>query len=1142
MLRSLFVLVWVVPCLYAHEAPTVARGPSREPDPYRYEPKILKSLPKNLLEDAPAIVLYAATTYRIDADGTIETTTHEVTRLNSRTAVEKLGEFRGMRFTPGYEKLTLHVARISKANGKVEEVDSRHVHIRDVGTDYQSYDQDKQWIVSFPGLEVGDVIEVKWSTRGKNPEHEGQFFSRYRFGDPTYPLIRDEVRVLLPKSMVLHVGPWKGFVDAKIQASKRELDGQIYHRWWVKDCPPPPADDNRPSREELRPGLAFSTFKDWDAVGKWKDKLRSPCWECNDDLKKVVAEVTRGLKTPEEKARALTYYVRRKIRYLSAGERHDYTPHLPHDVHRNCAGDCKDSSQLLAVLLREAGIRSELVTLGTLGDGQIDPKVPSPWGTHAILAIDIGGKTHWVDTTARLCAWNELPKDDCDRVCYLTDDKGKLRLARTPKVTADSHHTHAETDVWIDDEGNTRNRRVWTFHGQAAVTQRYRFAEVPEGERRRLMTATLQDANSRARLIEFKADESSLVDYDKPVKLTVEFEVPRQFTGSVERDGSITDSVVWGRLLAYSIDHDRQTAMILPGPFASTHVYRVRVPAGWVLDGMPRSRTHISKWGSFSANVRALNEPNSEGLEIRFETRLNQDRIEKADLDAYRGWFDAVQRDYRVWITLKRASSLEAAPRLEAFLKTAPANLPAAKALARIYLKARRYGEARRVLEAAQKHAPENIELLEMRLDAAETAEQMETIHRELRKFQPEERRHILGLAAVLITRDKHDEARALLAPLAADAPPEQKARAHYQLARSHYRKDELRTALVYLDLAVKGDAEGMNTVRVWRLRGQILEESKQPAEALAAFRRAWELDRTNDEVALILVRLALETKDELTALDVLRRYVIRNSRNVSALVLAAETYYRLKRYDEAMETALRSREINFHERAQRILGLIYLQREDYSRAVEFLDRAEPDAVVVAGMVRAAALSGKPESLPTAFEKAAKLESRPVALESLLQDARQLMKRRESAGDAVACAEFALRMGKRERAEELLAQQANPSAGLALRARLALERGQLRQALADANAALKASPEDALALLVRGRVGLERATPGHLTDLEKAVALTQRRDADSLAALAEAYAAAERREDALKTAREAAALRPKDRLLAELVERLSKDA
>src|SRR4029079_16932422 len=130
------------------------------------------------------------------------------------------------------------------------------------------------------------------------------------------------------------------------------------------------------------------------------------------------------------------------------------------------------SSQLLAVMLREAGLTVELATLGAQDDGQIDTDLPSPWGTHAILAVTIAGKVHWIDTTARLSAWDELPADDRDRLCYLCDDQGKLRLGRTPPRTADDRRTRTETEVQIDEDGNAHNRRVTLAHGLAALTQR----------------------------------------------------------------------------------------------------------------------------------------------------------------------------------------------------------------------------------------------------------------------------------------------------------------------------------------------------------------------------------------------------------------------------------------------------------------------------------------------------------------------------------------------------------------------------------------------------------------------------------------------------------------------------------------------
>src|SRR5438094_9260301 len=81
----------------------VARGPSHEPAPYRYDPTILKSVPKEFLEDAPACIVYTGVTHTAEPDGPIETTTHEITRLNSRKILEKLRQYRSITYDPSSE-------------------------------------------------------------------------------------------------------------------------------------------------------------------------------------------------------------------------------------------------------------------------------------------------------------------------------------------------------------------------------------------------------------------------------------------------------------------------------------------------------------------------------------------------------------------------------------------------------------------------------------------------------------------------------------------------------------------------------------------------------------------------------------------------------------------------------------------------------------------------------------------------------------------------------------------------------------------------------------------------------------------------------------------------------------------------------
>src|SRR5262245_33839827 len=191
----------------------VKRGPSNEPTPYRYDARDWKQAPREFLDDYSACTLYYANINLIDADGTVESITHDITRFSGRKGIEALGEYRSISYDPSWQTLVLNEARILKADGSIVPIDPQHVHLRDVSTDYQVYDRDKQLVISFPNLEVGDCYEVKWTTRGKNPEFGGRYFGRVTFGDDQYPIMREELVVRLPKDMPLHHACINGKVD-----------------------------------------------------------------------------------------------------------------------------------------------------------------------------------------------------------------------------------------------------------------------------------------------------------------------------------------------------------------------------------------------------------------------------------------------------------------------------------------------------------------------------------------------------------------------------------------------------------------------------------------------------------------------------------------------------------------------------------------------------------------------------------------------------------------------------------------------------------------------------------------------------------------------------------------------------------------
>lgn len=1124
----------------------VPRGPARTPPVYSYDPKDVARLPRAFLDDAEAVTLYSGTSHTIAADGTVETTTHEVTRLNSRKGIEKLGEYQAITFNPSHEKLTLHESRVLKADGRVVPLGPRHVQLRDIGTDYQVYDQGKQLILSFPSLQVGDAYEVRWTVRGKDPEFGGEFFTRYTFGDDTYPIARDELHVRLPVAKPFKYAVINGKLDLKVT----EKDGQKHYRWRVTNRPGLPRDTDHPSKEELRLQVACSTFASWDAVGQWKRTLRAECWKCTPEVRRTVAEITRGLKTPTEKARALTHWVRRNIRYLSRGPSgRGYTPHLPHQVLGNLFGDCKDQAQLLAVMLREVGLSPWLVTLGTRDDGQVLESVPSPWGTHALLYVEIDRKGHWIDTTITQAGWDFLPRSDRNRVAYLTRD-GTLKLLRTPPLTAADYRVEQTTFVQVQPDGTAKCRREAIYHGSGAWGRRESWLDVPPGERRRLISAELQDAYAKARLLALAIDEKNLLDFDRPVRARQEFAIPKHFTGTDTREASFTDSPVWSRFLGYHLDPERTLPFELHAPFESRHRHVITLPLACRFDGVPEERDVRSKWGSFQRTVKTFPD-NPRRLEFTTHMRLERTRVEKSDFVEYQRFHDEVSRAYRVWLNVRATKDLADAPALEKHLAGQTKGDPfTARVLARLYLDHDRFGAARRVLDRALLLTADDRALWELRLEAAANLRERAALYRELTTRFPKETTYALALGATCVRRGEHEEARKVLVPLTSNASGKVRARAHYQLARSALRQGEAEAALKHLNVATLSDAATLKSGEALLFRARVHERLSQPIEAIAALRVGLLLEPQSADLLGALVPLERGQGLPTEALDHLRRYTITVGRDAAGLARAAELHWMLGRTEDAFELARRARDIGYSARAQRIIGLAYLKKGEYANAAFHLDRADLDAEGLVGLLRAQLVLGHLDAAARRAEMVSSFEPPAAPLVALEKAIQALVKRRDALLAAwpqpkerraaatrivngFVCAEHRLRQGlSREPIERLMAESCTEALpfgpALALRGWLHAERGQLRRALTDAEGALALAPLDARAHLVRGRVRLEQGKAGALADLEHAVRLSARQDADALHWLASAQHDAGRTDTALRLQEEAARLRSDD--------------
>jgi tetratricopeptide (TPR) repeat protein len=451
------------------------------------------------------------------------------------------------------------------------------------------------------------------------------------------------------------------------------------------------------------------------------------------------------------------------------------------------------------------------------------------------------------------------------------------------------------------------------YQGLAAMSRRDAWSEAPPGERRRLMTSELQDANSRSRLLSLVVDDARLRDFEQPVTARMEYQIHRHFNGEATREGSLTDSLVWNRLLAYTLDPERRAPLDLWTPFESIHRYVVQLPIAMRLDDVPKRQEVASRWGSFRLEVgHDPDEPRK--LELTFNTRLENVRIERADFAAFQKFHEEVNKHWRVWIYLKPTQDLADAPALEVLLALAPgADSSSALALAKLYQHHDKLADARRVLSSARVHHPHDAALWELAVKLAQSATEEEKIYTEMVQRFPGEPKYAVALGAARVSRGDDQKAQKTLEPLTSHSSGSVRASALYHLARSAFNQKQALAALKYLDAARLADAGTVSGVAALQFKAQVQQQLGQRQAAIETYGEALQIEPDSREVLAAVVDLELAEDRRLDALDHLRRYTVvvgrsADSSDVLDLVRAAEFHLRMDRLEDASELAGRAR------------------------------------------------------------------------------------------------------------------------------------------------------------------------------------------------------------------------------------------
>lgn len=348
-------------------------------------------------DPAPGRVLLMDRQVHFDAEGT-EVYLHMAMQFLTPQGLQ-VGPI-NLDWHPDFETLVFHKVRILRAGNVIDVLAQEEPYTilrRESSLEKAKLDGKLTASIQPEGLEVGDVLEVEFTQRQREPV-VGPFAEMVEKFSTPLKIEESHERILWATSKPVR---WRATPDLDVKETKAGGEVELVVKRPDLDAPTPPLD--APKRYRRAYQLEVSQFSSWDEASRtlW------PLWEKaltlkpDSPFKAEAARIAAATSDPKARAQAALRLVEEKTRYVYIGiNLGGYTPARADLTWARRFGDCKGKAALLTALLRELGIDAEPVLVSTTDGDGMDARLPAlQYFDHAIVRATVGGRTYWLDGT-----------------------------------------------------------------------------------------------------------------------------------------------------------------------------------------------------------------------------------------------------------------------------------------------------------------------------------------------------------------------------------------------------------------------------------------------------------------------------------------------------------------------------------------------------------------------------------------------------------------------------------------------------------------------------------------------------------------------------------------------------------------------
>jgi Domain of Unknown Function with PDB structure (DUF3857) len=384
----------------------------------------------------------------------------------------------------------------------------------------------------------------------------------------------------------------------------------------------------------------------WQNFGKWYGSLAKDAGNISEERKLFFKTMVKDITDDKEKIKTIYTYLQNNFRYVSiqlgiGG----FKPFDADFVDKKKYGDCKALSNYMQACLTAVGLKSyQALINASYNQAPVDPDFPHNGFNHDILCVLTGKDSVWLECTSNTNDFGVLGNfTENKNALLITEDGGKL--VATPKSKASENRFGCNSLVTLKEDASGTATVQLTSSGEYRQDfLNYIFDQKKDDQKKFLVN-----------YIGFLQPDDFELNFDKadriaPVKLQLDIEKIPEFTAGNKQFLNPRIYKIWHSALPKA--ENRTQDFYFEHPFIKTDTTVYKLPEGFSLETLPKTKDIKFEYGSFKSNY--VYDENKKTITTTARLELTEYKIPAAKFLDTKKFFNEVMAEYTEKIVVKK--------------------------------------------------------------------------------------------------------------------------------------------------------------------------------------------------------------------------------------------------------------------------------------------------------------------------------------------------------------------------------------------------------------------------------------------------------------------------------------------------------